>query len=67
MRKLLNLLRALVAVVRDEREGVPVAWAAAWLILAIVVGIIVQLLAARQSRGPVGSQGPAGPPFCAGV
>lgn len=24
MRKLLNLLRALVAVVRDEREGVPV-------------------------------------------
>ncbi len=44
MRKLLNLLRALVAVVRDEREGVPVAWAAAWLILAIVVGIIVQLL-----------------------
>ena len=44
MRKLLNLLRALVAVVRDEREGVPVVWAAAWLILAIVVGIIAQLL-----------------------
>lgn len=44
MRHLFNLLRALVAFVRDEREGVPVSWAAAWLVLAIVVGIILHWL-----------------------